>query len=137
MTPVGCLFCANGQLTAPKNPSIYGCPACKRKPKRAQDEQIQNSIAAGKRDFITDFSASRGEASDSMVMAPLPKREGKWVAFIDKTPGVLVQMMEGDSTDPSLECSRKPYSKVNLISHFASIESIENQLNQGRLQLKK
>jgi hypothetical protein len=46
-------------------------------------------------------------------------------------------MMKRDSTDPSLKRAREPHTKMNFMSNFAAIESIEYQLNQGRFELKK
>jgi hypothetical protein len=72
-----------------------------------------------------------------MVMAPIFYREREWAPFIDETPGVPIELMKRDSTDPSLKRAREPHTKMNFISNLAPIESIEYQLNQGRFELKK
>jgi hypothetical protein len=72
-----------------------------------------------------------------MVMTPLFQRKREWAAFIDETPGVPIELMKGDSTDPGLKHSRKPHTKVNFMPHFATIEPIKFQLDQGRFELKK
>jgi len=71
------------------------------------------------------------------MVSPLLQGEGEGAPFIDKAPRLSVELVMSDSTDPSLKQSRKPHSKVDLMPRFAAIEAVEDQLNHGRLELKK
>jgi len=71
------------------------------------------------------------------MVSPLLQGERERSPFIDKTPRLSVELVMGDSTDPSLKQSRKSHSKVDLMPRFAAIEAVEDQLNHGGFKLKK